>query len=993
MTTFLVAKNRAYSKLAAAIDADDTEITVKAGEGANFPSTYPFHITIDDEIMSCVNRSTDTLTVTRAQQSTSAAAHANKSYLALNITAKSITDLNTAVNTIEGYFTDGFTVPTNKHINFRDTGMFIYSPSDGVLTMQSDGTLSLDATTVVQIGSVAITLTGAVTITGAVSVIGNITMGTNKVLYFRDTGLSIYSPSNGVLSIGADTTLAMEGVTNLNLDGAAIHITGVVTITGATTITGAIGLVGNTTVNTNKYLYFRDTGLSIYSPSDGVLSIGSDATLALEGITALNLDSTTIHLTGVVNVTGATAITGTLGVTGFGTMVGNNRFQFRDTGMFIYSPSDGVFTMQSDGTLALVGTTVVQIGGPVTMDSTLSVSGVLTLNAKMNEAVAFSLTTGNESGYQLTITDATIASADMHRGLVVTYTASGAKTGTSDIEGISVDMFLNGNTITAYPMAVYIADTGNNNHDVTAGYTVYIENLGSGSLGNIVGLDIGLNATNLATGRHTGIRIRSHSGVPKSAIDVESAFLVGIDFYNGQTAGNFTTADIRFHHGATLLDDGTNLTLVGAILVVPVAGLKVGTSLVTLAGAFTTVGAYSLTLTQTATTNVTLPTTGTLATLAGAETFTAKLGYNGLVITADTGVITTGTWNGTTIAVANGGTGVTASTGTVAVVLSNTPTLVTPILGVASATSLATSAAIPLLLTNGQLVNVALTSQTVGATTLTIPNFASVSDTFVFATLSQELANKTLNASVLKGTFTASGTVTFPAITLGATVTINGQIFDAGTGNISINTTGYGFEIYSTNNGIEGSRISCYHITTSPAVDDVPMSFYVQGKDSAGNDTAWSFCKTVVVDPVNGQEDAKLTWGLMNVGTFNDPCMTLSGAGDLWIDRNLLMDTGYIRLTEMAAPGALGANTVGVYAIVGGDTLTDLAAVFQDGTVDIFAQEATDPDSPIFQFPDMTELKLTMRKPDQKTVQFAAIFPDGREFIMRELRYPVNKWN
>jgi hypothetical protein len=42
-----------------------------------------------------------------------------------------------------------------------------------------------------------------------------------------------------------------------------------------------------------------------------------------------------------------------------------------------------------------------------------------------------------------------------------------------------------------------------------------------------------------------------------------------------------------------------------------------------------------------------------------------------------------------TLAVANGGTGVTSSTGTVAVVLSNSPTLVTPILGAATATSVA----------------------------------------------------------------------------------------------------------------------------------------------------------------------------------------------------------------------------------------------------------------------------------------------------------------
>ena len=61
-------------------------------------------------------------------------------------------------------------------------------------------------------------------------------------------------------------------------------------------------------------------------------------------------------------------------------------------------------------------------------------------------------------------------------------------------------------------------------------------------------------------------------------------------------------------------------------------------------------------------------------------------------------------------------------------------------------------------MTNGQATNIALTSQTVGATTLTIPDFASVSDTFTFNTLAQTLSNKTLVAPAL-GT-PASGTLT-----------------------------------------------------------------------------------------------------------------------------------------------------------------------------------------------------------------------------------------
>ena len=73
---------------------------------------------------------------------------------------------------------------------------------------------------------------------------------------------------------------------------------------------------------------------------------------------------------------------------------------------------------------------------------------------------------------------------------------------------------------------------------------------------------------------------------------------------------------------------------------------------------------------------------------------TALVGGTGLTLSTNTlnvdaaqtqitsvGTITTGTWEGTTVAVAQGGTGVTSKTGTGNVVLSSSPTLVTPALG------------------------------------------------------------------------------------------------------------------------------------------------------------------------------------------------------------------------------------------------------------------------------------------------------------------------
>jgi len=170
----------------------------------------------------------------------------------------------------------------------------------------------------------------------------------------------------------------------------------------------------------------------------------------------------------------------------------------------------------------------------------------------------------------------------------------------------------------------------------------------------------------------------------------------------------------------------------------------------------------------------------TYAQVAGQGSFS---GGNGITIT------------GTSIAI---DTSITVDKTTVQTLTNKTltsPTLTTPTIGVASATSLATSAASPLLLTNGKLVTIALTSQTVNPTTLTIPDFASVNDTFAFVTLAQTFVNKTLTSPTLttptlgvasattinKVTITAPATGSTLTIADGKTLTVSNSLTLAGT--------------------------------------------------------------------------------------------------------------------------------------------------------------------------------------------------------------------
>ncbi len=98
--------------------------------------------------------------------------------------------------------------------------------------------------------------------------------------------------------------------------------------------------------------------------------------------------------------------------------------------------------------------------------------------------------------------------------------------------------------------------------------------------------------------------------------------------------------------------------------------------------------------------------------------------------------------------------------------------------------------------------------------------------------------------------------------------------------------------------------------------------------------------------------------------------------------------TGYASWTEMAAPGAGAANTARIYAFEGaGDALTDLIAVFQDGSTDKFAEETTPDNSPLFTTPSGTPMHIRLRKDHPGLIRIVATFPDGEEFDLKHHEY------
>jgi len=197
-----------------------------------------------------------------------------------------------------------------------------------------------------------------------------------------------------------------------------------------------------------------------------------------------------------------------------------------------------------------------------------------------------------------------------------------------------------------------------------------------------------------------------------------------------------------------------------------------------------------------------------------------------------------------------------------------------------------------------------------------------------------------LNTAVAKGAWTASGTWTIPAVTLGGNV-------DAGGNRSIVNLVGVTGRSAALELGFYGMRTNANAGTA--------INFYT-------NNNADSYTTRLAI-----------------TGGANQATATLSAT-------HLLHGTNYSEFTEMAAPGAGAANTARVYAVVNG-VLTTLAAVFQDGTVDVFATEATPLDAPILTYPSGTEAKVMLKKGHPGLVTLVAKFPNGKEFVMKEFHY------
>lgn len=576
------------------------------------------------------------------------------------------------------------------------------------------------------------------------------TLGAYDVTFTATSATNVTLPTSGTLittsAIPASDTLHLLGPTGTAGVAEAVAIGANLSLTGGTLSATSSGSGTVNTGTANHLAYYAGNTATLSSnplvsiSASGVLSIGQAGTTA---------GSVVLDLANGNNVTVQPLPGGSTWALTLPTNGGTAGQSLRTDGA---GTSSWVTQIPASDTLHLLGATgTLGVSAPVTLGTNLSITSG-TLNATAGGGGVSSVVGGTGlTGGTITTTGTLAVSYGTTAGTAAqgndsrvtgALQAAAIPAGTAGNLLVATGTAGQANTSSLLPTAAMPALTG----DVTNGAGSLATTVGAigghaVSLGGALTLS-GAYASTIALTGATSVTIPTSGTLVSTAVTSlpSLATVNGATVPSSGTLTNLGTASTGT--GSVVLSTNPVLTTptLGVATATSVNGLSLTASTGTLAVAngstLATSGAYSITLTAAAATSVTLPSSGTLvnttvSTLANLTTV---------------GTISGGTWNAVKISGTYGGTGVNngastltyggnvtfsgaftssftltaataltlptsgtvtalgnVSTGSGSIVLATSPVLVTPTLGVASATSLTTNATITAAATTGAI--------------------------------------------------------------------------------------------------------------------------------------------------------------------------------------------------------------------------------------------------------------------------------------------------
>ena len=401
----------------------------------------------------------------------------------------------------------GLLLNSTSVFQFRDSALKIGSSADGQLDIDADTLLEITAPTV-QFDTdgqvVSFGADGDVSLTHVADTALRLNSG--MALQFRDSAIGINSSADGQLDIDADTEVEITApVVDINAS-TSVNISNDLKLDSDSAVLGfgadndvTLTHVADTALmlNSSMALRFRDSALSVSSPSDGTLAIAAD--------TEVDITATTIDINGNADISGSLNVGATTMSSAQVSDLTNNRVVIAGTSGEL--EDDANFTF--DGTnLAVTGG--VDVTGDLDVDnvnvngntiSTTDSNGDLTLSPNGTGVVKV------PSGYDdrsntdsLTLVtkgyvDAVKQALDIKDSVHVASTANVSLTAGSSgleagdtIDGVTLvagDRVLLKNQTTASENGIYVAvasggtparsDDANASADVTSGMFVWVE--------------------------------------------------------------------------------------------------------------------------------------------------------------------------------------------------------------------------------------------------------------------------------------------------------------------------------------------------------------------------------------------------------------------------------------------------------------------------------------------------------------------------------------